>query len=227
MFTVRIAGIPVGIDNRYDAIARRCAGFGADETPLFTVSASEEEMIREDGRACPGAEEKCVFRNMALRMMEYGAFVMHAAVADVDGQGVAFAAQSGTGKTTRLLLWRQAMGGRVRPVNGDKPILRFLEDGLYAFDTPWRGKEGLGGCPRTPLKHVIFIERAGEVSVRALGTEEIVPRLFRQLLVPREPERLERFMDLAERFVGAARFYLMKCDREREDPERIWERLKA
>ena len=128
MFTVEIAGIPIGIDNRYEAVVRRCRGWETAAAPLFTVSASEEEMIRESGSPCPAAEVMCVYRNIALKMMEYDAFVMHAAVVDVDGQGVAFAAKSGTGKTTRLLLWQQTLGSRVRPVNGDKPILRFTED---------------------------------------------------------------------------------------------------
>ena len=227
MFTVEIAGIPIGIDNRYEAVVRRCRGWETAAAPLFTVSASEEEMIQESGSPCPAAEVMCIYRNIALRMMEYDAFVMHAAVIDADGQGVAFAAKSGTGKTTRLLLWQQTLGSRVRPVNGDKPILRFTEDGLYAFDTPWRGKENLGGCARTPLKHVIFIERAGDVSVRKLEMDGIVPRLFRQVLVPKTPDQLGKFMDLMERFTEAVSFWLLKCDREQEDPEAIWSRVKS
>ena len=39
-----------------------------------------------------------------------------------DGQGIAFAAPSGTGKTTHIKLWQRLYGDRVEIINGDKPL---------------------------------------------------------------------------------------------------------
>ncbi len=227
MFTVELAGIPLAINNYFDLVKLRCKGFETSKPPLFTVSATEEEMFREAGGSSGSAEELCIHRQIALKMMEYDAFLMHAAIIGVDEQGVAFAAKSGTGKTTQVLLWQQALGSRVKVVNGDKPIIRFTEEGLYAYGTPWRGKENLGGNLRVPLKHVCFLERGKEVSLCKLKSDEAVSRLFLQILIPRDSAGLDRFMALMARFLDTASFYLLKCDRDAEKPEKIWERIKC
>ena len=226
MFTMEIAGVPVGVDNLYYGTFRRCGEFLTDRPPAFTVSVSEEEMRRSAGESSAYAEQQCVYREISLRLMAYGAFLMHAAVIEVDGQGLAFAAQSGGGKTTRVNLWQRALGERVRVVNGDKPILRFMDGGLYAFGTPWRGKENLGGNLRAPLKCVCFIERAERVPLCRLERDRILPRLFHQVLVPKDPERLDLFFPLMERLITSVPFYLLRGERDLEDPEKLWDRMR-
>ena len=132
MFTIEIAGIPIAVDNRFRSTKQLFRDYLSDGLPLLTVSASEEEMKQEAGSVSARAEQLCIIRKMGLSLTDYGAFLMHAAIIDVDGQGVGFTARSGTGKTTRVLLWKKAFGDRVKVVNGDKPILRFQKDGLYA-----------------------------------------------------------------------------------------------
>ena len=48
---------------------------------------------------------------------------MHGAVIEYEGNGYMFSADSGTGKTTHILLWRKFLGDKVKIVNGDKPFL--------------------------------------------------------------------------------------------------------
>ena len=151
---------------------------------------------------------------------------MHAAVIDLDGLGIAFAAKSGTGKTTRVQLWKEAMGDRVKVVNGDKPILRFMDGQLYAFGTPWMGKENLGENTRVPMKAVCFLERGDTVSINLMASKEIPGKLFLQVLLPKEPEQVGRFMLLMERFIQSVPFFRLVCNRDRENPERIWAQMR-
>ena len=47
MFCIEMAGIPIGIDNRYEYIERLCRGYEIEgKAPAFTVSATEEELQR-------------------------------------------------------------------------------------------------------------------------------------------------------------------------------------
>ena len=66
------------------------------------------------------------FRKLAEWLPNNGAFVLHSACFDVSGEGVAFAAHSGTGKTTHMRLWQELLGDKMVVVNGDKPIVRIL-----------------------------------------------------------------------------------------------------
>ena len=65
-------------------------------------------------------------RKLAEWLPLHDAFVLHSATFDVDGVGVVFAAHSGTGKTTHMLLWQKLLGDKMTIVNGDKPIVRFF-----------------------------------------------------------------------------------------------------
>ena len=225
MFTIEIAEIPIAVDNRFKATKQLFKEYLSDRQPLITVSASEEEMKREGGIPPADAEQMCIIRKMAFSLMDYGAFLMHAAVIDISGEGIGFAARNGTGKTTRVLLWQKAMGERVEVVNGDKPILRFAGDGLYAYGTPWKGKEGLGKNGRVRMKAMCFIERGETVSIRRMAPAEILPRLLSQVLMPGDAERTRTLMRLMERFATTVPCYQMICNMEKEKPEELWKQI--
>ena len=79
-------------------------------------------------RSASIAANFCGFRAFAEQLPHYNAFVLHSATFDVSGVGVAFAAHSGTGKTTHMMLWQKLLGERMTIVNGDKPIVRFFDE---------------------------------------------------------------------------------------------------
>ena len=108
-------------------------------------------------------------------MIQYDAFLMHAhaAVVSVEGRGIAFLARSGGGKSTRVCLWKRAFGDRLTIINGDKPMLRFVDNALYVFGTPWNGKEGRGMNGSAPLHALCFLEKSEEVSVSLLKDENV------------------------------------------------------
>ena len=228
MFTIEIADVPIGVDNRFPEVERLCGAYLTDRKPAFTVSVTDEEMRREQqiyGEPNGYDEELCLYRHIALGLMDYDAFLMHAAVIAVDGCGLAFAARSGTGKTTRVRLWMDALGDRVRVINGDKPILRFMEDGLHAFGTPWMGKEGLGENTCAPLSALCFIRRSENVSLRRIQADEVLPMLFQQVLIPKEERQLDRFMALMNRLISQTPCFLLQCNKDKENPEEIWAQI--
>ena len=47
MITIKIAGIPVGIDNRFPHIKNMAKDYLTDEEPLFTVSVTDLEIAEE------------------------------------------------------------------------------------------------------------------------------------------------------------------------------------
>ena len=49
-------------------------------------------------------------------------------------QAYLFCGSSGTGKTTHMLLWQKMLGDRFKFINGDKPIIRFIDNVPYIVD---------------------------------------------------------------------------------------------
>ena len=223
MFTITVAEIPIGIDNRYDRIRLLCDDYITQAKPLFTVSISDQELQNElqPGYSPAYAEELAILRKISFQMIHYNAFLMHAAIVSVDGLGIAFLAKSGGGKTTRVRLWKDAFGDRLVIVNGDKPILRFKGDSLYAYGTPWNGKEGMGSNVFTPLNALCFLEKCEDVSLSVLGHEEIMHRVIHQLLLPKEKSQMLQFLSLVDRMIQITPGFLFQCNYKKENPEQI------
>ena len=120
MFCVQIAGVLVAIENRYAFTERLCADYIVDVSPDecdFSVSATAEEIAAEnndEGAVSPAyCESLALYRKMCTHMLGYDAFLFHAAVVSYAGRGYAFAAKSGTGKSTHVAQWMRALGASI------------------------------------------------------------------------------------------------------------------
>ena len=232
MFCIEIAGIPIGIDNRYKYIKRHCRGYEIEgKEPDFTVSVTEEEIEKaqhpEKPRSKGYVESLCLYRKIGLRLAKYQTFLMHSAVVAVDGKAYAFTAPSGTGKTTHIRLWLKMLGDRVQVLNGDKPLYRFIDGVLYACGTPWQGKEHMGENIMRPVQGICFLEQSPENRIRPLSASEVTRRIFWQLLIPEEEEELDRYWVLLEKMLDTVPFYLLECNRELEAARLSYETMRS
>lgn len=216
MFVVTLADIPIGIDNRFSFVERQCRGFMTpDRTPAFTVSVTGDEIAEEkkNGSFSDGyCESICVYRKICETIPDQNVFLMHASVIGVDGFGYAFAAPSGTGKSTHTALWLKNIPG-ARVINGDKPLCRVCGDGrVTVYGTPWNGKENWGGNQSAELAGICFLERGAENAIRPASEDEAVSRMLRQLLLRGSRESVDRQLILMDALMRAVPFYVLACN---------------
>lgn len=223
MITVKLGGIAVGIDNKYGYIVRQASDYLTDDPPEFVVSVSDEER-RSERRALDMdfsegyLESIAVYRKIAERLPEYGGFVFHGAVLNVCGDAYAFTAKSGVGKTTHIRLWLSELGDKCHVLNGDKPIIRFIDGIPYAFGTPWMGKEGYGVNECAPLRGIALLTRSEKNYAKRLSCESAVMRLMSQIYMPRDGRAVSLTMSLADKLLGAVRLYELGCNMEKDAP---------
>lgn len=221
MVNCLLAGIPVQFENQYPELARLCRGYETELPPAFRISVSAGE-LEQERRQQPGdfsngyLETVCSYRQAANRLLERNVFVMHASVVALDGEAYAFLAPSGVGKTTQTRLWQQYFGRRLQVINGDKPLIAMECQGqsiqFRAYGTPWRGKEGLGCKASAPLKALFFLRRSDTPGAAPAGHAQCVELLFRQLLLPKEPEGMLRLLEMADKLIDTVPFYILDCD---------------
>ena len=222
MFTIKIADIHVRIRNRYSYTKALCSEYVIEENAVdLEVEASEEDIAEEIKTAdtevdAAYAESVCLHREIAERLWRHDCFLLHSAVIECEGQGYAFAAASGVGKTTHISLWEKNFGDCVSVINGDKPIIRIGEKGILAYGTPWNGKEGRGENRFSPLRAVCFIERGKENKIVPISGEEVIFRLFSQVYLPKDAEGAAKTLDLLDTFVRKVSFFRLSCNMEDE-----------
>ena len=220
MLYIHIADLNICIDNKYDYLEMLCRGYIIEPTDKvdMTVSVSDDEVRAEmeiaDIQVTPGyAEGICAYREICRRLpVEFGAYLFHSAVIEYEGEGFAFAAKSGTGKSTHIMLWRRAFGDGVHVVNGDKPILRFIGVRLYANGTRLGGKVGWHTNTSVPIKALCFLERATENSIRRIDADDAVMRMFHQILTPSDLETVDALFPLLDRTLRAIPCYVLGCN---------------
>ncbi len=220
MLIVGIAGLVIGIEHRYPYLEKHCAAYKTDGTPDFSVTVTQEMIEAERAKAVDvptGAddgyfESLSAAREIAHRLPACDAFLFHAAVIEYKGSAIAFTAPSGTGKSTHIKNWKRAFGDDVRIVNGDKPILRFSPEGtLYAYGTPWAGKEGWSRNVGLPLKAVVFLERGKENRIFPLSPADAAMPLMNQILLESDPETVAATLSLADRMLGQVGLFRLAC----------------
>ncbi len=168
----------------------------------------------------------CAFQitleKIAKKLPEHNSFLLHSATFEVDGQGIAFSAKSGTGKTTHMINWQKLLGDKITIINGDKPIVRFFDDepeNPYAYGTPWNGKERFGNDSCTPLKHICFIERDEKNFVTSLDKSDAINRIMKQVYIPDDPIALELTLSLVDRLISCCKLWVIHCNMEPESAE--------
>ncbi len=230
----RVAELNVEIKNVYKHLEHVCrdyiSDFAAPEitveltAPLIAAELKRAEVISDE----PRFEESLAYRLLADKLPLFDGFVLHSAVMDIDGVGVALAAHSGTGKTTHLRLLAQLLGERLTVINGDKPIVRFLEgepDTAYAFGTPWNGKEHYGCNKKTPLRHICFVERSKENFVEPLDKDTAISRIFNQVYMPSDPIAAASTIALVDRLFSCCEIWTVHCNMDISAAETTYKAL--
>ncbi len=218
MFIIKIAELRILIENRYDFVRSVCDNYIADGEDFdFRVSVSDNELETE--RKLSGEqfsdgfiESVCIYRAIAREIPRYDAFVIHCAAVEYDGNAYCFMAKSGVGKTTHINLWKKLFGDKVRYINGDKPIFRFMDGKIFVFGTPWGGKEGLHSNVYFPLGSICFIERSETNEIESISSHNALNKLLNQIFLPDNNEYKFKTLDFVGELISKTPIYNLKCN---------------
>ncbi len=218
MFVIKIAGLKISIENKYDFVKTVCKDYIVDCVDFdFSVSVFDDELEREreisGGQFSDGfIESVCIYRNIARVLPKYDAFVMHCAAIEYDGNAYCFAARSGVGKTTHIGLWKMVFGDSVEIINGDKPIFRFINGDIYVCGTPWGGKEGLHSNRRAPLGAICFIERAEHINIQPIDALSALNKILPQVFIPDDNESKIKTIDMVAKVLENTPIFNLQCN---------------
>ena len=226
-FTISLAGVPIGVSAVEPTTEHFCADYLTDEAPVLTVSLTKADISAEREHsektdAAHGAavrrfsdrylETLALYRKVAAALLDYDTLLIHGSVIALDGGAYMFTAPSGTGKTTHTKLWLENVPG-THVLNGDKPLIKITESGIFACGTPWRGKEKLGQNETLPLKGVCVIGRAAQNRIEKVKLGDVLNDIIRQTHVP--DGCLVKTLALIGR-LDALNYYRLFCNTEPE-----------
>ena len=222
MITIKIAGLPIGIDNKYPRVELMSKDYLTDEEPLFVVSVDEDDIKQEKINTSTEYpisyyESIIAYRKISEKLPEYDAFLFHGSVIELNGQAYIITAHSGVGKTTHTRLWMSEFAGEAEVLNGDKPIIRIVDGVAYACGTPWQGKENYGKNMMCPVAGFAFLSRAEKNRASVIDTADAVIRFMSQIYLPKKSKvMLAKTLTLADKVLKSARLVHLECNMEPE-----------
>lgn len=229
----KFADITVEVRNRGQYFYDCCVDYLAeDEEPKISILATDEDLVYEQSHAEEGSEFSksylefiALYRQFCEKVLDFGVVLCHGSVVELDGRAFMFTAPSGTGKSTHARMWRERFGDRVIMINDDKPLLKFKEDGVYAYGTPWDGKHHLSTNRGVKLAGICFLHQAEDNCIRRIAPGESVSLLMNQIYRPRNMEDLIKTMDYADKLINEVPMYSMGCTISKEAAEMAYKTM--
>ena len=231
--TYKFGDIPVEIEYRGTYFEKKAKDYITDEEPLFSIFATDEDLVYEQEHAEEGVEYSkpyieyvAIYRLFCEKAIDYGVGLLHSSVVEVDGECYLFAAKSGTGKSTHTRMWREVFGDRAVMINDDKPLIREIDGKFYAYGTPWDGKHGLSMNKKSPIKAICYIDRGEENEIKKADVVDITHKLITQVYRPRNQEGTIKTLDFADSMLKSIPMYEMKCTISHEAAQMAYDAMK-
>lgn len=158
----------------------------------------------------------------AWRVQYLGGGVLHSSAISYCGKGVAFTADSGTGKSTHTGLWLRQYPAETFVINDDKPAIRFEGNKSYLYGTPWSGKSDQNTNVRVPLHAIVCLHRGATNTIRRLEPLEALFWISRQMNRPVYDKALgEKVVDFTQQLAEEVPVYELHCTMEPEAVETV------
>ena len=139
-------------------------------------------------------------------------FVFHSSSICSNGEGIAFSAKSGTGKSTHTKLWLENIP-ETFILNDDTPIIFLGKDNkFYISGTPWAGTTGINKNATVPLKAIVFLERGEENEISPMLPMEAMQPFFEGIRTPITDRMFSNCLDNLNKLFLSVPIYKLKCN---------------
>ena len=155
-----------------------------------------------------------------LALVFKGGFTIHASSIINDGYGIAFSAQSGTGKSTHTGLWQKVYPDTIL-LNDDGPSVRKKDGIWYIYGTPWAGTTGINVNTSAPLKALVFLERSEINTIRTLSALESIRRIFEAIIHPVSDELMSIVLASVSSFITESTLCVLACNMTDDAPKTV------
>lgn len=219
----KIADLVIQFDSKYDMLRNRSRKYlllNSEEVD-YTLFVNEEHIQKELLMSHHDDKELAEYIVMGTTfykvLLQKNGCLLHASSVVIDNEAYLFSAPCGTGKSTHTSLWLQYLADKSPYIlNDDKPAIRLMEDGIYAYGTPFSGKHDMSENKKVKLKAICFLERSKINFIRKVEPKEAVKLFYEQTIRHLNEEEVSKFFDILEVILKEIPIYKLHCDMSEE-----------
>lgn len=229
----KIAELVVEFEPKYNMLKSRAEKYKVDdnEKTVYRYHITKEQVElekKEDKRNTDETAEYMLIGNAFYKsLLKYNGCLLHSSAVVVDNEAYLFSAPCGTGKSTHTGLWMKYLKDKNPYIlNDDKPAIRIMEDGIYAYGTPFSGKYDISENKKVRLKGICFLEQSKINHIRKLEPNEIVHLFFQETFRNLEEDYLLKFFDILDIIIKEIPIYKLYCDMSEEAVQLSYKTMK-
>ncbi len=136
--------------------------------------------------------------------------ILHSSAIMLDGQGFAFTAPSGTGKSTHTEAWRKLYKNCVA-INDDTPVVYNNGKGFYLYGCPWSGKTEINANICAPLSAIVCLEQGKENIIEKISPRQSFPFIWNELRCTPFAEREDAKLSVLSDILTTTDVYRLSC----------------
>lgn len=216
---------------RESYIRELCKDYETDQKEEFQIIVAPEDVAKEKNGSSDFPygylESLAFYRKFCEKVLEKNILLFHASVVAVDGEAYLFTAPSGTGKSTHTALWRKVFQEKAVMINDDKPLLRFLDDGIWVYGTPWDGKHRLSTNTKAKVKAICMLGRGETNTIQRTDFVSAYPVILNQTYRPDYESGMQKTLELVNDMLGQVPVYSMKCNVSEEAAQMAYEAMRG
>ena len=229
----KIADLNLDYDAKYEVLKERSKKYEVEnnEKSMFQIAVSDEEIEHWEKNNPSFGKEMSEYLLLGVKfykkLLEYQGCMLHASCVVIDNEAYLFSADCGTGKSTHTSLWLKYLADKNPYIlNDDKPALRIIDDEIFAYGTPFSGKNDINENKKVKVKGICFIEQSKINFIREMEPKEVVNLFLNQTVRTFSKEQAELMFDILEIILEKVPFYKLHCDMSREAVMTSYEKMR-
>jgi len=219
----KIADLVVEFEPQFDMLKKRADKYKVQENTKkdFSITITDEHIEKEkatDSEVTSEIAEYMLIGNTFYKgLIKHNGCLLHSSAVVIDDEAYLFSAPCGTGKSTHTSLWLKYLSEKNPYIlNDDKPAIRILEDGIFAYGTPFSGKHDINENKKVKLKAICFLEQSKINFIRRLEPKEAVKLFLEQTYRNLNEEYMLKFFDILDTILKEIPIYKLYCDMSEE-----------
>ncbi len=219
----KIADLIVEFNAKFDTTNKRAQKYICEENIErdFSITVRDEAIQKEQELdellTDDLAEYLLIGFTFYKGLLNYQGCMLHSSAVVIDEEAYLFSANCGTGKSTHTSLWLKYLSEKNPYIlNDDKPAIRIMEDGIYAYGTPFSGKHDINKNTRAKIKGICFLEQATKNSIKKIEPKESVSLFFEQTVQWLTKEQMIKLLDILDIILKEIPVYKLCCDMSEE-----------
>ena len=166
-----------------------------------------------------------IYVELASFLIKFNAIILHSSLIKFNNKAIIFTAPSQTGKSTQASIWEKYYGAEI--INGDRSILRYLNNKWIAAGSPYAGSSGIYKNECAEIRAIVVLRQAKQNEIHRMSMKESYMCLLSEITIsPIDKKTVEVQSEWILKLIEDVPIYKLSCLPNKSAADILYKELK-